>query len=576
MAKGGENLRDLPQLLSPEYALEMVNYLVTTDGGLEKRKGITHLFEVAGTYPILMLEQYDDDHLLFGYNKTLAAYEISTDTITTIKNNFVSAGLSGQRYGAYFFVASPADTIGRVSRTLDYDGQTVNFTVGKIVTGTISGATGMILQDSDTGVAGTLTLGAVSGVFINNEALTDTAGGTAVVDGVLDWTYNAIAGAPKAKVLKVIGARLFAGNLDTDETAVAYSQIDSGANPPFLTWTVGTLADDAGLLSYRNAGGVNTIESLGNNAIVFSEFGKWAFYINTIDSAGTLRKIDVLVISRLDFGGARGAKTTPKGLFYVNSAGLWQLISLGQPNVPFSDQEGLNSVLLGTKFFSDITLDNADITYLARYNTVLITCSKNSSANNLVIAFNVENKSFSELRGWNINRFLNINQTIYGGGALSTEVWKCFDGYADDGKDIWTEYYQELKTGELETRQMLLGAYCQGFLSKSTVLRVAYDIYDTKGVFVSDKLVTEWTAQGESPIGEGYGVSSWGLSGFGGDVDTAGLYETFDGSRFYIRNYQRIRIKITGNDKLPHAIVWIKLLAKSKVPIRRRKITQTT
>lgn len=576
MAKGGENLRDLPQFLSPEYALEMTNYLVTTDGGLEKRKGLTHLFEVAGVYPVLMLEEYDSDHIMFAYNKTLAVYKISADSITTIKSNFVTSGFSGQRYGSYFFVASPSDAIGRVSRTLNYDGQTGNFTAGKKVTGTTSGATAVILEDADSGAAGTLTLGDVVGTFINNEPITDTVTGAAVVDGTITWTYTTVSGAPTAKVIKVVGARLFAGNLLEDETAVAYCQIDGGSNPPFSTWTAGTLADDAGRLNYRNAGGVNAIESLGSNVIVFSEFGKWAFYINTIDSAGTLRKVDVVVISRLDLGGARGAKATPKGLFYVNSSGIWQLISVGQPNIPFSDQEGLNTVLLGTQFFSDVDLTDIDITYLARYNTVLVTCSKNSTANNLVLAFNVENKSISELEGWNINRFLNINQVIYGGGSASTEVWKCFDGYSDDGKDIWTNYYQELKTGDLETRQMLLGMYIQGFLSASTTLDVRFDIYDTKGILIKDKMVLQWTAQGETPIGEGYGVAGWGTSGFGGDVDLAGLYESFDGAKFYIRNYQRIRVRISGHDKLPHKINWLKLLARSKAPIRRRKITQTS
>jgi hypothetical protein len=401
MAKGGENLRDLPQLLAPQFALEMVNYLVTTDGGLEKRKGITHLFEVAGTAPVTMLEEYDTNHLIFGYGKTLAAYEISTDSITTIKNNFIASGFSGQRYGDYFFVASPADNVGRVSRTLAYDAQITNFTVGSTLIGQTSGAIGTILEDIDLGTHGTLTLGAISGAFIDNEIIKDSATGQALANGTLGWTYAPIGAAPKAKVLKVIGSRLFAGNLSTDNTAVMYSKVDDGSNPPFVNWTLDTLADSAGLLNYRNAGAVKAIESLGNNAIIFSEHGKWAFYINTMDSAGALRKVDVLVISRLDFGGARSAKTTPKGLFYVNSAGLWQLISLGQPNVPFSDQEGLNSVLLGTKYFNDVNLDNADITYLARYNVVLITCAKNSVVNNLVIAFNVENKSFSELRGWN-------------------------------------------------------------------------------------------------------------------------------------------------------------------------------
>jgi len=68
---------------------------------------------------------------------------------------------------------------------LDYDGQTGNFTVGLVVTGGTSGATAVILADSDAGATGTLTLGSVLGTFQNNEALSDTSTGAATVNGTL-------------------------------------------------------------------------------------------------------------------------------------------------------------------------------------------------------------------------------------------------------------------------------------------------------------------------------------------------------------------------------------------------------
>jgi hypothetical protein len=71
------------------------------------------------------------------------------------------------------------------TKTLNYDTQTGNFTVGLTVTGGTSGATGVIVSDLDTGAAGTLTLTSVTGTFENNEAITDTVTGAALVDGTL-------------------------------------------------------------------------------------------------------------------------------------------------------------------------------------------------------------------------------------------------------------------------------------------------------------------------------------------------------------------------------------------------------
>lgn len=65
---------------------------------------------------------------------------------------------------------------------LDYDGQTGNFTVGLILTGATSDAVGEIVEDDDQGNAGTLILKTVNGTFINNEAITDSSTGAAVVN----------------------------------------------------------------------------------------------------------------------------------------------------------------------------------------------------------------------------------------------------------------------------------------------------------------------------------------------------------------------------------------------------------
>ncbi|MCI0482551.1 MAG: hypothetical protein L0213_13310, partial [Candidatus Dadabacteria bacterium] len=258
-AKRGKNLRDLPQLLDPQWAQEIQNYLITSDGGLEKRKGMTLLFDASSADGILMLEQWTDDVYLYAYASVLAAYRISTDTKTVIKNDFATSGFDGARYGDYFFIASPDNKIGRVSFTLAYDGQTGNFTAGQVITGGTSGAKAVILEDADAGVTGTLTLGTVSGAFLNNEAITDPPGGAALVNGTLAYTYTEITNAPMASVLKVADTRLFAGNLRDNPAAVQYSEADTGGNPPFTVWNNATTAGAGGKIFYRNAGTVNDI-----------------------------------------------------------------------------------------------------------------------------------------------------------------------------------------------------------------------------------------------------------------------------------------------------------------------------
>ena len=574
MSPHGEDLRDIPELLQPQYALKMTNYLIRADGSIGMRQGLSPFFD-DGVVAVTMLEKFTDELDMYGIGGTTLKVHNKTDgTKTTIKT-FTTPGafLSGQRYGDYFFVTNGTEAIGRVSRTLAYDTQTANFTVGKKITGQTSGATAIILQDVDGGATGVLTLGTIEGTFQNNELITDngTVPGSATADGTLNWVYTTITNAPTAAILRAIGTRLFAGRLQSDEAAVAYSDADTGANPPFDDWAVGVDANDAGLLSYRNAGRVNAIEALGPNIIVFANNGKWSWYINVIDSAGTLKKVDVTTINRIDLGGY-AAISTPKGLFYINQAGIWQLISVGQPNIPFSDQEDLASRLLGNTYFDGSTFDRATMAFEGKSETLFCSFAQDAGANNYVVVYNTVYKAFSRITGWNINCFLNNNQIIYGASSLTGKVYQCFDGYTDDGNIIFTEYYQEIKVGDLEQRSVLLGAYIKGFLSPSTSLVVRFDIYDVKGHLIPNKMAYLWEADGTTSTLDEYGKAIWGESSWGGDGEQAGLVESFAGGSGKIKNFQRIRVHISGSHRVPHTLNWSKLVVRVKVPIRRRNL----
>lgn len=86
----------------------------------------------------------------------------------------------------------------RPGSTLAYDTQTANFAAGLVVTGASSGATARIQADSDSGTTGTLTLVDIAGEFLDNEVITDTGGGSALVNGSLTSQNAAVLGSLEA------------------------------------------------------------------------------------------------------------------------------------------------------------------------------------------------------------------------------------------------------------------------------------------------------------------------------------------------------------------------------------------
>lgn len=507
MGKAGLNFKDLAEFINPSFALKNINYFVQNNRGLSKRKGIIKLLEIAGTKPITMLEQWKG-YYIFGYDKTVAAYNPTTRTVTNIKTNWTTADkFSGAPYGDYFFVGNAGDKIHYITES--------------------------------------------SGVF----------------------TITSISAAPKASIIRAIGPRLFAAV----ENKVYYCNVDDGTDPPFTGWTVDQTATTGGIVSFRNAGTINSICSIGDIVIAFGNFGKWAFRIATqSDGTGTVVKVEEVVIDRIDMGGASGAITTPKGVFYVNEAGLWQLMSLGQSNVPYSDQEMLTSINLGTEYFKDIDLTNADIIYYGRYSTILVTCARESAQNNHVITYNPDVNAFSEFRNWNVGRWMSFENEIYAGSSIKTALYYCFNGNSDDGVAISTEYLQELKCGDPWNRQQLYGQCIKGLLHPLSVVNVAFDIYDVDGNLVTDKLQFYWTAQTNLNKADGWGTAQWGKSSWGGDLDNSGLIESFAGHRQFIRNFQRIRVHITESSTFAHQIDWFSLDARTKAPINPRNLTLHT
>ena len=495
------------------------------------------------------------------------------NVITNIKTDFnTNDPFTGERYGDYFFVCNGGNRIGKISKTLNFDAQTANFVVGETITGAISGATAIILEQSDVGVTGTLTLGSISGIFQDNEIITSSLG-SATVNGTLNYVFIEIATAPRARIIKVIGARLFGGDTDGN---VFYSDYDTGSNPPFSNWTVGTLADDPGRVSYKNIGAVNSIVEFGQFVVVFGDFGKFAFYINVVDSAGTLSKVDVFQLSRLDQGGARGAINTAKGLFYFNESGLRQLLNLGTEALPLSDSEFNTTFLLGTEYFDNVNFDNSDIAFDERQNLILVTYGKNSDVNNEIIVYEPDFKAISYITGWNINRFYNDNGILYGSDSTEATVYKLFNGFTDNGLPIGTYFEQELDIGGLETIKDVLNLWIESMLSRSSRVAISFDKYDKDGVLRQNIAEYNLTLENGRSLGVGYDEFGYDEASYDGDLDISGMFESFEGINLRLRNIQRLVLKLSSSDEVPHQINWVKIESRVKRQARRRGLTRIT
>lgn len=90
--------------------------------------------------------------------------------------------------GQVFYYDSSDDPQQLNNAYLDYDGQSANFTHGETITGATSSGTAVVRFDSDSGSAGILYLQDVTGTFENDETISGTLGGVAVVNGVLQTT----------------------------------------------------------------------------------------------------------------------------------------------------------------------------------------------------------------------------------------------------------------------------------------------------------------------------------------------------------------------------------------------------
>ena len=576
MARKGMNEEVFSPFQGPEFADLIVNYFVDADGSLIKRKGQQKQAEVASISGFDFIEGWLGK-LVVGYENTVAIYDPVAETFTTVKGDFSAGKITGKPYGNYFFVNSP-DGVWRISLTLAYDAQTANFTADKVLTGKTSGAQATILEDDDSGTTGTLTLSKnfTSTAFADNEIITDTVTGSATVNGTLTYAIEEVTAAPKGSIMEIIGPRMFIGALESDGTAVQFSDLDDGTNPPFNTWSIGTGTTNGGLITNKTAGDVTGIDSVAQFFVIWYENGKAAYYFNTIEESGSLKRVDVLQMDRRDMGGSGPSLGTPKGLFYVNEGGLYSLVGIGQPNVPYSDQEMQASAVLGPEYFEDIDFSNGSMLYDPVTETLFITCARNSDVNNLVLAYNFKNQAFSEIRGWSLADFHNTGSTFYGVSSVNGELYTLFDGSDDDGFNISTDFIQEIKLGSLTNRNDILKLYGNAQLWSSSDVTVSIGTFDREGAYTDAEASFNWVGGSDDDSYEEYGSAAFGGAAWGGGYAVTGSVNSFNGCSPMIRNVQRAKLRVQSNDSSPHVINFFQIQTRTKAPFRRREMTRTT
>lgn len=145
--------------------------------------------------------RYDtgDDGSTFGTTTGNAATKAWSVALDPGDHVYLQAFVIGRQINAvqhgFYHIAVSAR---RPGSSLAYDTQTGNFTAGRTLTGGTSGATAVIQADSDSGTTGTLTLIDIVGTFVDNEIITDGAGGSATVNGALVAANAALVGSVTA------------------------------------------------------------------------------------------------------------------------------------------------------------------------------------------------------------------------------------------------------------------------------------------------------------------------------------------------------------------------------------------
>lgn len=565
-ARKGVNRRDFSQMLNVEYAQFIRNCRPLADGRLVKVEGFKTVKDYGQT-KLGLYDKWGDFKTIYSQGNTLYLHDSRDDSTRVIKDDFRNSKIKGLSYGEYFFFGTKEDVLLRMECRLNITNKSGAIEDGAIIYvfegsnrvpyAKVSSSTGshIVLKEER------------NKVFSAGQQIEFTNGTTCEVVDVeyfLDRPNNS----PYVDCMNLVKARLYVGEGDV----VHFSNVDS-ENPPFDKWATTTLSDGAGEISYKKARNVVAILPLNNGIIVFQDEGKFAFRHETIESIGELKRVDISDVNRIDPGGSRACVSTPKGIFYMNESGLWNLITLGVNNSPYTEQDNKLSQLLEKDFFYDVDLDSEpDMFYDAGNETIFITLAKKSSVNNLILAYDINTGAIIEITNWNIGSFYIDGQNFYGTSSLNGKLFKLFEGYSNDGLPISTYYEQEIQSGDLTSRKTLTATVLQASLHKFGNLEISFDIYNQHGKREENVVRLQIVPEAIQPDMKGWNVLPFN-GAWGGIDNLTELIPTLCDSNKKIRNAQRIILKISESSKHPYEINYITFEIIEGNRIRKRKIT---
>lgn len=517
----GMNLKKDSQLLDTRYALLIENYLVHDVAKMQKRPGQTQNFDTGDSDPVEVSGEFIDGFDIIAYGQKVRAYNTADGTFVNIKTDFTVSN-SGFTGGRYgdFFFVNT-------------------------------------LEDGLWRIAKT---------------------------GAATFSITNVAAAGNGDIFRILGKRAFLGNLSTNGSGWKYSDSDlGGATTPFTDWTSAAGYNAPGAGGYRNGGDIRDSALLGNNIFVGQENGWHAFSIEQTDLGGVSSKFDKVIQVQENFPVYR-CKVTEIGMIVVSSSGVWRLISLGQPNIAFSDQWELLTGDLGEDYFNDVNFDNVDIMYDSQRGFIYVTLAKNSDTNDTVLAVKVafpgtENVvkigATSILTGWNVLTFMTRGNDILGTSAIDGIRHNLFVGQKDGDSSIHSEYVQELKIALTEAFD-LEEFYAKMEMSPASEITVSFDTFDETHYFeerrwVSDVHTPRYAYPGNN---DGWGSQGFGAGGWGGGSLASGLIPDFFGAKPGIRRISRLRLRFESDDFAEHIINFFSVNVRITKQIRNRQLVK--
>lgn len=205
-----------PSANAPQGAYQLTNFFPTATGAELRGGSILHATLGATVDYVLSFLKFKDGSLqkLFGATED-AIYDITTVADPDVSPTPVVSGLTGGIWsstqfattGGVFLVAVNGEDDMRLYDgtsfypisdedlfSLAFDAQTAPFVVGGTLTGGTSAATGKIVAVQSNGTSGSVVLETISGVFVDNETITGSTGGSATSNGIAVQVFVGVDG----------------------------------------------------------------------------------------------------------------------------------------------------------------------------------------------------------------------------------------------------------------------------------------------------------------------------------------------------------------------------------------------